>query len=159
MSAGTPQQRRRRRVPTAHELRIWGEYIETAELLRSQIAAGLQRDSGLSIGDYSVLLALSEADEHRMRSSELAAHIGWDRSRLSHHVGRMERRELVRREECATDSRGAEIVLTPTGADAFDGSTVPHLRDIRSVFVDALTAEQLAAAGEVARALRRHLTV
>lgn len=157
MSAGTPQQRRRRRVPTAHELRIWREYIETAELLRSQIAAGLQRDSGLSIGDYSVLLALSEADEHRMRSSELAAHIGWDRSRLSHHVGRMERRELVRREECATDSRGAEIVLTPTGADAFDGSTVPHLRDIRSVFVDALTAEQLAAAGEVARALRRHL--
>lgn len=158
MTAGTQPERRRRRMPTAHELRIWREYIETAELLRSHIAAGLQRDSGLSTGDYAVLLALSEAGEHRMRSSELAAHIGWDRSRLSHHVGRMERRDLVRREECATDNRGAEIVLTPIGADAFDRSTAPHLRDIRTVFVDALTAQQLAAAGEVASALRSHLT-
>ena len=157
MTANTRPQRRKRRVPTADELRIWREYIETAELLRTHVAASLQRASGLSIGDYAVLLALSEADGQRMRSSELAAHIGWDRSRLSHHVGRMERRDLIRREECATDSRGAEIVLTRTGADAFDRATVPHLRDIRAVFVDALTAEQLAAAGDVARALRAHL--
>lgn len=157
MKADPPTQQRARRTPTAHELRIWRDYIETADLLRSEIAAGLQRDSGLSAGDYAVLLALSEADGHRMRPSELAARIGWDRSRLSHHVGRMERRDLIRREECATDNRGAEIVLTGTGADAFDRSTVPHLRDIRDVFVDGLTAEQLAAAEEVARALRSHL--
>ncbi|WP_201447202.1 MarR family winged helix-turn-helix transcriptional regulator [Conexibacter woesei] len=145
-------------MPTADELRIWREYIETAELIRARIAASLQQESGLSTGDYVVLLALSEADAQRMRSSELATRIGWDRSRLSHHVGRMERRELIRREECPTDNRGAEIVLTPTGADAFDRSTVPHLREIRAVFVDALSAEQLAAAGDVARALRAHLT-
>ena len=34
-----------------------------------------------------------------MRSSELAAHIGWERSRLSHHLGRMERRDLIRRQD------------------------------------------------------------
>ncbi|MDW5597057.1 MarR family transcriptional regulator [Conexibacter stalactiti] len=158
MTANTRPQRRKRRMPTADELRVWREYIETAELLRTHVAASLQRECGLSTGDYVVLLALSEADGHRMRSSELASHIGWDRSRLSHHVGRMERRDLIRREECATDNRGAEIVLTRTGADAFDRSTVPHLREIRTAFVDALTAEQLAAAGDVARTLRAHLT-
>ncbi|ADB50682.1 transcriptional regulator, MarR family [Conexibacter woesei DSM 14684] len=158
MTASRQPQRRTRRMPTADELRIWREYIETAELIRARIAASLQQESGLSTGDYVVLLALSEADAQRMRSSELATRIGWDRSRLSHHVGRMERRELIRREECPTDNRGAEIVLTPTGADAFDRSTVPHLREIRAVFVDALSAEQLAAAGDVARALRAHLT-
>lgn len=156
-TANTRPQRRTRRMPTADELRIWREYIETAELLRTHVAANLQRESDLSTGDYVILLALSETDGHRMRSSELAAHIGWDRSRLSHHVGRMERRDLIRREECTTDSRGAEIVLTRTGADAFDHSTVPHLRDIRTVFVDALTAEQLAAASDIARTLRAHL--
>lgn len=157
MTARTTAQRRTRRTPTAQELRVWRDYIETADLLRSEIAAGLQRASGLSAGDYTVLLALSEADEQRMRSSELAAHIHWDRSRLSHHVGRMERRGLIRREECPTDNRGAEIVLTTAGAETFDRSTAPHLRDIRAIFVDALTPQQLAAAGEISLALCSHL--
>ncbi|MGI5489632.1 MarR family winged helix-turn-helix transcriptional regulator [Microtetraspora malaysiensis] len=144
-------------MPTAEELRIWRDYIETAEALRSELSSRLQRESSLSPGDYAVLLALSEAPEQRMRSSELAAHIKWERSRLSHHLGRMERRELIRRDECATDSRGAEVVLTPTGSDAFRSASLPHLRAVRELFVDALTAEQLVAAGKVAATLREHL--
>jgi DNA-binding MarR family transcriptional regulator len=149
--------RRNRRTPTAEELAIWRDYIETAEAIRSEIAARLQAASGLSAGDYAVMLALSEADERRMRSSELASHIGWERSRLSHHLARMERRGLIRRADCPTDSRGAEIVLTDAGAHAFRRASAPHLRDIRAIFVDALTPEQITAAGEVARALRAHL--
>lgn len=114
--------------------------------------------TGLSPGDYAVLLALSEATDNRLRSSELATRIGWERSRLSHHLGRMQRRQLLRREECATDSRGAEVVMDPAGAEAFHAATVPHLRAIRELFVDALTADQLAAAGEIAVALRAHLS-
>jgi DNA-binding MarR family transcriptional regulator len=147
-----------RRVPTRDELRIWREYIETADALRSALGARLQSDSGLSSGDYTVLLALSEADGRQLRSSALAAQIGWERSRLSHHLGRMERRGLIAREDCPTDNRGAEIVLTAAGATVFEDSNGPHLRAIREVFVDALTPEQLAAAGEVASALRVHLT-
>jgi DNA-binding MarR family transcriptional regulator len=147
-----------RKLPTRGELRTWREFIETAEALRVTLAARLQSDSGLSPGDYAVLLALSEVTGGRIRSSELAARIGWERSRLSHHLGRMERRQLIRREECATDSRGAEVVLEPAGAEAFHGATVPHLRAIRESFVDALTADQLAAAGEIAAALREHLS-
>ncbi|MGW4799660.1 MarR family winged helix-turn-helix transcriptional regulator [Nonomuraea sp. NPDC004297] len=149
---------RKRSLPTADELRVWRDYIETAEALRAVISARLQSDSGLSAGDYAVLLALSEAQGHRMRSSDLAAHINWERSRLSHHLGRMERRGLIAREDCVTDSRGAEVVLVAAGAEAFQGATVPHLRAVRELFVDALTAEQLDAAGEVAAALRAHTT-
>jgi DNA-binding MarR family transcriptional regulator len=147
----------RRRLPTRDELHVWRDFFETTEVLRSALAARLQSDSGLSTGDYSVLLALSEAEGGRMRSSELAAHIGWERSRLSHHLGRMERRGLIRREECVTDNRGAEAVLEPAGAEAFNGATVPHLTAVRELFVDALTPAQLAAAGEIAAALRGHL--
>jgi DNA-binding MarR family transcriptional regulator len=148
---------RKRRLPTRDELRVWREFLETGEVLRNQLAARLQTDTGLSPSDYAVLLALSETDGHRLRSSDLAAHIGWERSRLSHHLGRMERRNLIRREECAVDSRGAEIVLAPVGREAFHAATVPHLTAVRELFVDALTPEQLAAAGEVAAALRSHL--
>jgi DNA-binding MarR family transcriptional regulator len=146
-----------RKLPTRGELRTWREFIETTEALRAVLAARLHSDTGLSPGDYAVLLALSEADEHRIRSSELATRIGWQRSRLSHHLGRMERRRLIRREKAATDSRGAEIILAPAGATAFHQATAPHLRAIRELFVDALTPEQVAAAADLAAALREHL--
>jgi DNA-binding MarR family transcriptional regulator len=158
MTENTSQgQQRRRQLPTAEELRIWRDFIETVEALRSEVASRLQSETSLSPGDYAVLLALSEAQDQRMRSSELAEGIGWERSRLSHHLGRMERRELIRREDCATDSRGAEIVLAPTGAEAFRGATFPHLRAVRELFIDGLTSDQLIAAGELAESLRARL--
>lgn len=146
-----------RRLPTRDELVIWRDFFETTGTLRAVLAARLQEDTGLSVGDYSVLLALSEADGQRLRSSDLATAIGWERSRLSHHLSRMERRGLIRRENCTSDNRGQEAVLVPAGADAFRAATVPHLTAVRELFVDALTPEQLAAAGDLAATLRDHL--
>lgn len=147
----------RRRSPTSDELAVWRDFIETTERLRSVIEGRMQSDSALSAGDYAVLLALSEAAENRMRSSELAAHINWERSRLSHHLGRMEKRGLITREDCATDSRGAEIVLAPDGAAAFRRASPSHLHAIQQHFVDALTPEHLDAVQEVTHAIRVHL--
>ena len=148
---------RSRRLPTEQELATWRAFIETTEQLRSVLSGRLQAECGLSPGDYAVLLALREADDHRLRSSALAATIDWERSRLSHHLGRMERRGLIGRQECSTDSRGAEIVLTPAGLTAFRSATVPHLRAIRELFVDALTPDQLDAVQDIAAALRGKL--
>lgn len=157
MTNATPGRRRGRQLPTTAELSIWRDFIETTEALRSRVASRLQVESSLSPGDYAVLLALTEAQDQQLRSSELATHIGWERSRLSHHLGRMERRGLIRRQECATEPRGAEVHLTPAGVEAFRAATVPHLRAIRELFIDALTPDQLHAAGEIAAALRAHL--
>ncbi|WP_284748972.1 MarR family winged helix-turn-helix transcriptional regulator [Amycolatopsis sp. RTGN1] len=148
---------RRRVLPTTEELRVWRGFIETTEAVRAELGARLQAECGLSPGDYAVLLALSEAEGQRLRSSQLADDIGWERSRLSHHLGRMEKRGLIRREECRTDNRGAEVVLTAEGSAAFRGATVPHLTAVRELFVDALTPEQVTAAGEIAAALRAKL--
>ncbi|MFE0515752.1 MarR family winged helix-turn-helix transcriptional regulator [Streptomyces sp. NPDC058964] len=148
---------RRRVYPTAEELRIWRDFTETAQALRGELASRLQKECSLSPGDYSVMLALSETDGSRLRSSELAALVGWERSRLSHHLGRMERRGLILRVECATDSRGAEVVLTDQGARAFREAALPHLRAIRELFVDPLAPEQLAAVGLIVATLRAGL--
>ncbi|GGR12697.1 MarR family transcriptional regulator [Actinoplanes ianthinogenes] len=149
---------RSRKLPTREQLTAWRAFLESTDALRGRLTSRLHADTGLSPGDYAVLLALSEATGHRMRSSDLAATIGWERSRLSHHLGRMERRGLLRREDCATDSRGAEAILEPAGADAFAAATVPHLTAIRELFVDALTPAQLTAAAEIAAALQTHLS-
>jgi len=147
----------RRSTPTPGELAAWREYIEASEHIRRAIAAGLGDQAGISPGDYGVLLALSEASGRRLRSSALADAVGWERSRLSHHLARMERRGLIAREECGTDSRGADVVITAEGLHVFRRSSASHFALIRDLFVDALTPEQLEALREASAAIRAHL--
>src|SRR5256886_14423039 len=116
---------------TASELAIWRALVATTAELRRILGVQLLQESGLSPADYQVLLALSEAAGRRLRSSELAASIDWERSRLSHHLARMERRGLIRRDDCATDSRGAEVSITADGAGVFRGATAPPLRGLQ----------------------------
>jgi DNA-binding MarR family transcriptional regulator len=141
---------------TSRELRTWRSLLDTTTDLRRILGAQLQ-ESNLSPADYEVLLALIEAEGRHLRSSELAATIDWERSRLSHHLGRMERRGLIQRSECATDSRGAVVSLTTDGAHVFRRASAPHLRAITRHFADALTPEQFDALTEILDAVRRHL--
>jgi DNA-binding MarR family transcriptional regulator len=146
-----------RRSMNTDELAVWRSLLDTTTELRRLLATQLADDSSLSPGDYAVLLALSEAEGRRLRSSELAATMDWERSRLSHHLGRMEKRGLITREDCATDNRGAEVVITDAGAAAFAGATVPHLRAIKRHFADALTPEQFDDLRGVLRSINEHL--
>jgi DNA-binding MarR family transcriptional regulator len=146
----------RRRRMTAEELAVWRSLLDTTAQLRRMLGAELL-ESGLSAADYQVLLALTESAGRRLRSSELAASIDWERSRLSHHLGRMERRGLIRRDDCATDSRGAEVSLTEEGAGIFRRASAPHMRAVKKHFADALTPEQFDALGDVLQALQHHL--
>jgi DNA-binding MarR family transcriptional regulator len=146
-----------RRSPNAAELAVWRTYIETAEEVRRSLASAFQETSGISPGDYSVMLALSEAPEKTLRSSDLAAVVGWERSRLSHHLRRMEERGLVLRGSVGGDARGAAVSLTTAGARTFRSSSAAHLRLVREVFVDAFTAEQLQHLHELTTTLRSHL--
>jgi DNA-binding MarR family transcriptional regulator len=145
-----------RRRMTAEELAVWRSLLDTTAELRRILGAQLQ-ETGVSPSDYQVLLALSEADRRRIRSSELAASIDWERSRLSHHLARMERRGLIRRDDCAIDSRGAEVSLTGAGADIFRRASAPHLRAVKKHFADALTPEQFEALADILRVLQDHL--
>lgn len=149
--------RRGNGLPTSEEFAIWRSYIQTVEILRARVQAKLQSDSQLSEGDYKVLLELSEAEARSLRSSELANRMEWERSRLSGHLGRMERRGLIRREPSADDARGSHVILTSDGALAFRQSMMPHLRAIKTHFIDAFTDAQLTMIGDTTASLRTHL--
>lgn len=136
------------------ELVVWRSLMDTTTDLRRLLSAQLQE---LSPGDYAVLLALTEAAERALRSSELADAIDWERSRLSHQLGRMERRGLLRREECPGDNRGALIVITDEGIDSLRRASGPHLRAVKHYFADALSTEQLANLTDVLGTIRAHL--
>ena len=116
-------------------------------------------DSGLSGSDYPILVALHEADTPTLRSSELANRIGWERSRLSHHLARMERRGLLSRTPHRGDNRGWDISLTISGRQTYLGATAAHSRAVRQNFVDLLTKDQLDQLGDIMELIDDHLQV
>lgn len=139
------------------EAHAWRSWLRMWQLVRAQIARDLQADSQLSDADYTVLVQLSEATDHRVRMSDLAASVGWSRSRLSHQVGRMEARGLLRREGCPSDARGAYAVLTPLGLAQIEQAAPAHVASVRRHLIDALDRRQLKELAAIADRVVRHL--
>ena len=130
------------------EMRAWLAYRRMHLLLNTQINRDLAHEAGLSEPDYDVLSNLTASDNRR-RLSELAAHMQWSKSRLSHHITRMEQRGLVRREEVDGDARGSFVVLTPQGRRTIEQAAPGHVASVRRHLIDRLTPEQIRTLGDI----------
>jgi DNA-binding MarR family transcriptional regulator len=139
---------------TGDEQRIWRSFLDATTMLREHLGRELQRDSGMPLAYYQVLVALSEASGRQMRMSELASHCGASRSRLSHAVARMEAEGWVTRSGCPTDKRGSFATLTGRGFDVLAAAAPGHVRAVRRQLFDRLTEEQVTALGEIVAAVK-----
>jgi DNA-binding MarR family transcriptional regulator len=128
---------------TDDELAAWRGLRDMTSRLDARINRELQAQSGLSLPDYAVLVPLSEAEDDRLRAFELADAIGWEQSRLSHHLSRMHKRGLVDRTDCDADRRGAFVVLTEAGRQAIEAAAPAHADFVRALVFDALTPAQV----------------
>jgi DNA-binding MarR family transcriptional regulator len=117
----------------------WRAYFETSVRLQTQLDRELKAATGLTLIDYNVLLALTDAPGHRLRMGELAEALVFSASRLTYQVTSMERRGLVRREPCPDDGRGLTAVLTDAGAEAFGEAWRHHSRSVREHVLDHLS--------------------
>jgi DNA-binding MarR family transcriptional regulator len=125
------------------EMAAWRAVIEGSQRLLTQLEDDLRETSELSFADYHVLVLLSEAPRRRLRMGELANKLIFSPSRLTYHVGTMEKRGLVARQPCPDDRRGSEAVLTEAGLSALRDAAPHHLRSVRQHFVDALDDAEL----------------
>ncbi len=128
---------------------VWRRWLSVSAELPAALHRALQADSSLSLPDFEVLVHLSERPEGRIRVSDLATALHWERSRLSHHVKRMESRGLVVREECPEDGRGAFVVVTPAGRAAIEHAAPAHARLVRELVFEGLSEAQLETLGGV----------
>ncbi|GAA1790413.1 MarR family transcriptional regulator [Planosporangium flavigriseum] len=122
--------------------RMWRAFHEMRRHLDKAIERQLA-DAGLSTADYNLLVPLSEAPGDGLRARDLASHVDWDRSRLSHQLRRMEQRGLITRRDCPTDARGTMIMLTPAGRRAVEAAAPGHVETVRRHFVDLLSPEEI----------------
>jgi DNA-binding MarR family transcriptional regulator len=112
----------------------------------------------LSLSDYEVLVHLSEAPDGQLRAYQLSRALQWEKSRLSHHLTRMEGRGLVTRREGKTDGRGAFVVLTQEGRAAIEAAAPTHVADVRDAFIDVLTPAQLDTLAEISDAVLNRMS-
>ena len=123
---------------------MWQAYRDLTRDLQRAFDRQLERDAGLSGADYALLVPLSEAPDGLVRMRDLGRGVGWDRSRLSHQVRRMEQRGLVAREDCVDDARGLMVRLTADGRAAIDAAAPEHVATVRRYFFDQLSEPEQA---------------
>lgn len=130
---------------TSEEGQTWAALLRMTTRLDARLNRNLLEASGLSSGDYHVLSLLIDRPSGRLRVFELATELQWERSRLSHHLLRMQRRGLTAREECTTDRRGAFVMLTSAGQVAFGKAAPVYTEIVHHLLFEGLTKSQLAA--------------
>ncbi|MFB7800853.1 MarR family winged helix-turn-helix transcriptional regulator [Isoptericola sp. NPDC056134] len=125
----------------------WRRFLEGTS--RFFEALGDAHDQGLpvTLGEYHLLVQLSEAPGRTLRMSALADFLALSRSRLTHTVDRMERRGLVVRMPVPGDRRGVNCVMTDAGYAALVDAAPGHVTAVRRLLVDALTPEEFATLG------------
>ncbi|HSO70149.1 MAG TPA: MarR family transcriptional regulator [Arachnia sp.] len=132
--------------------RVWRSYLLAKTHIDDYLEEAL-RDFGLSLAEYELLVRLSESPDHTIRMGELAASVGHSRSRLTHTVKRMEQAGFVKRTSCASDGRGVQATMTPTGFDLLKKAAPAHVDSVRRVFVDAMSPEDYVALGRAMSAV------
>lgn len=125
------------------EEKAWRSFVTMRQMVERHLTLHLQREFGLSESDYEILVNLSESPTGRMRAYELAQATQWEKSRMSHHLGRMEKRGLIRREE--SGARYPDIVLTAAGQEAIEASAPANADRVRKLFIDVVGPERLEA--------------
>ena len=138
------------------ELRAWRAFVDARHQVGVHLERGLQ-GSGLSGADYEVLALLSDHDGDRMPSHELRNALGWEKSRLSHQLRRMEKDGLVSREPNPADARSTLVCLLPVGRATVEKAAPGHVADVRRNFIELLTPAELDMLATLNERILQHL--
>src|SRR6201993_1825089 len=118
---------------SAAEGQAWRAFMRVQMRMNYEMNRQLQSDSDLSLADYHVLNALTAAPGGRLQVSDLAALIGWERSRASHQLRRLCERGLAERVPSKDDGTATDAILTKAGREAIDAAGPGHVAPGRRV--------------------------
>lgn len=120
----------------------WRIYFETTARIHNELERKLKEHAKLHLGDYNVLLALTETDEGQMRLGDLARAIVFSPARLTYQMRSLEKRGLVERNADADDRRGAYARITDRGREVFAEARKIHLKQVDDLFISDLKAPE-----------------
>jgi DNA-binding MarR family transcriptional regulator len=139
---------------TGDEAALWTAWKQASERVRALVAADILAATGLSDPDFGVLTRVVEIGDGSLRQSELAQSLGWHRSRLSHHLSRMEQRGLITRQALAEG--GVEIRVTDTGRAGVAEARPIHAAAVREHLLRPLDPSQRETLSDALARLSQH---
>ena len=125
------------------EMAAWKTLIVATTGLLATLDNELEAAHGLSLGEYEVLVHLSETPEHALRMTDLAGRLHLSPSGITRRIDGLVKEGLVARRQCAVDRRGSEAVLTDDGMKRLEEAAPTHVAGVRAHFIDRLSARQL----------------
>ncbi len=137
---------------TPRQQHIWRAYLAATARINENLDHRLRRFD-LDLGEYEILVHLSEAPGRALRMSELADRVRQSRSRLTHTVSRMERKDILRRASCPSDGRGVIAELTKVGMELLERAAPVHVASVREALVDAVDPDDYEALGRAMTAV------
>jgi DNA-binding MarR family transcriptional regulator len=129
----------------ATQQKAWRGFLDLHARIAARLHQDLQRTSGLSLPDYDILVHLTDVPDGRVRVLELADGLQWHKSRVSKQVARMAARNLVAKEECVEDARGAYVKITATGRRAIEEAAPAHVELVHRLIFDSLDPDEVRA--------------
>jgi DNA-binding MarR family transcriptional regulator len=122
------------------ELRIWHAFKLMGEGVMEKVGRDIAQATELSGPDFGVLSRLADLGKGEMRQQALAQSLGWDKSRLSHHLTRMQHKQLIDRHEA--DTRVVLVTITKHGKARLDAARPVHAESVRRNLLSRLSAQQ-----------------
>jgi DNA-binding MarR family transcriptional regulator len=141
---------------TPQELAAWRSFVSALGPLMDALERDLAAHE-LTLGDYEVLVHLSEAPERRMRMCDLAEALRLSPSGLTRRLDGLVRHGLVERKASPTDRRVMHAHLTGAGLERMIAAAPDHVGSVRRHLLDPLTAAQVDDLAAIFTAVRSRL--
>ena len=137
--------------------KAWRAFHKIGTSLLPHLGRQVTNHSGISSAEYVVLVALSELLVPSVNLNRLATGLGWEISRMSHQISRMEDAGLVKKTKNPQDSRCFDVSITAKGRKIADAAIPLQSKEINHCFSEVLTQTQMKSLIEISEAISSHM--
>lgn len=137
--------------------KAWRAFHKIGTSLLPHLGRQITNHSGISGAEYVVLVALSELTTPNVNLNRLAQGLGWEISRMSHQISRMEEAGLVKKSRNTDDSRCFDVSITAEGRKIAQAAIPLQSKEINHCFSEVLTQAQMKSLIEISEAISTHM--
>ncbi|CAN1644459.1 MarR Transcriptional regulators [Candidatus Nanopelagicaceae bacterium] len=137
--------------------KAWRAFHKIGTSLLPHLGRQITNHSGISGTEYVVLVALSELTVPSVNLNRLAQGLGWEISRMSHQISRMEETGFVKKSRNTDDSRCFDVSITAKGRKMTEAAIPLQSKEINHCFSEVLTQAQMKSLIEISEAISTHM--
>jgi DNA-binding MarR family transcriptional regulator len=137
--------------------KAWRAFHKIGTSLLPHLGRQITNHSGISGTEYVVLVALSELTVPSVNLNRLAQGLGWEISRMSHQISRMEETGFVKKSRNTDDSRCFDVSITAKGRRMAEAAIPLQSKEINHCFSEVLTQAQMKSLIEISEAISNHM--